>query len=69
MIMQATMAQFISAGKNFSSVNNTHAVVNGRAATIVKVAKLAEAMSGGVNRVTRSLIEKAINATTGQITA
>ena len=60
MTMQATMTQFISAGKKFSSVKNTHIVVNGRAATIVKVAKLAEAMSGGVSRVKRSLIEKAI---------
>ena len=49
-------------------MTSTHIVVSGRAATIVKVAKLAEAMSGGVSSVTRSLSEKAINAIIGQIT-
>ena len=62
------MPQFISAGKNMSPFKRTQAVVNGRAAIMVKVARLADEISGGVSRVTRSLIEKAISATAAQIT-
>ena len=66
--MQVTTAQSISGGKNFSPLKNTHAVVNGKAAIIVKVAILADGISGGVSLVTRSLIEKATSAATAHKT-
>ena len=62
--MQPTMTQLISAGKNSSPVKRTHTAVNGRAAIMVNIARLAEAMSGGVRRVTRSLTENPTNAKT-----
>ena len=68
-IMLATTTQSISGGKSFSPLKNTQAVVNGNAAIIVKVAILEDGISGGVSLVTKSLIEKAISATTAQITA
>ena len=68
-IMQVTTAQSIPGGKNFSPLKNTHAVVNGKAAIMVKVAMLADWISGGVNLVTRSLIENATSAATAHKTA
>ena len=65
--MQTTTAPSISGGKNFSPLKNTHAVVNGTAATIVNVAILADGISGGVSLVTRSLIENAISAATAPV--
>ena len=67
--MLETTTQSIPGGKSFSLLKNTQAVVNGNAAIIVKVAILADGISGGVNLVTKSLIEKATSATTAQITA
>ena len=67
--MLETTAQSIPGGKSFSSLKNTQAVVNGNAAIIVKVAILADGISGGVSLVTKSLIENATSATTAQMTA
>ena len=68
-IMLKTTTKSIPGGKNFSPLKNTHAVVNGKAAIIVKVAILADGMSGGVSLVTRSLMENANNAATAHKTA
>ena len=68
-IMPATTVQSIPGVKNLSPLKNTHAVVNGKAAIIVKVAMLADGMSGGVNLVTRSLMENANSAATAHKTA
>ena len=67
--MLETTAQLIPEGKIFSPLKNTQAAVNGNAAIIVKVAILADGISGGVSLVTKSLIEKATSATTAQMTA
>ena len=67
--MLETTVQSIPGGKSFSPLKNTQAAVNGNAAIIVKVAILADGISGGVSLVTKSLIEKATSATTAQMTA